>query len=146
MKFLNDSLQFIEINKKSDKHIKFLYKNLIERKFNISNNAIPSMEEHISFVQNNPYFKWFIVEKLNHFIGSFYIMDNNSIGINLEANQNIHIKDIINFIKRNYKPFPPIKSVRSGNFFINVAAQDHEKIDALQTIKSKLIQSTYLII
>tara|TARA_B100000161_G_C33338637_1_gene319102 strand:- start:188 stop:502 length:315 start_codon:yes stop_codon:yes gene_type:complete len=103
------------------------------------------MKEHIEFVNNNPYFKWYLVEKFNKLIGSFYIMYSNSIGIDLENKEINHFGDIIDFIKKNYKPFPPIKSVRPEKFFINVAADDHKKIKALELTNSQLVQSTYLI-
>ena len=65
-------LKFIKVNS-SEHHIKILYKQLSERKYNISHNQMPSIDLHRKFVLSNPYREWFIIQYEEEYIGSFYI-------------------------------------------------------------------------
>ena len=143
---LNKSvIKFSSLNKCSDEEIFFLYNLLKDRKYSISHKKMPSIEAHKQFINNNPYLFWYLIREDNTLIGSTYIMDDNSLGIDLTVEKMKYFQDVINFIKQKHKPKPPIKSVRSGKFFVNVSPFDLLKIDALERSKARIIQSTYII-
>ena len=99
---------FIKV-RKTEEHIKILYKLLAERKYNISHDEMPSFESHKEFVYSEPYREWFLIKIDNKFLGSFYIQDDNSISIKINSTYySKAIKNIINFIKENYLPSPPL--------------------------------------
>ena len=106
---------------------------------------MPTMQEHKEFVKNNPYLYWYLIQEDSEYIGSTYIMEDNCIGIDLKDDKIFYFQDVINYLKKRHKPKPPIKSVRSGSFFINVSPRDYLKIDALEKTSSRIIQSTYII-
>ena len=79
-------------------------------------------------------------------IGSFYISNQNSIGINIENHQKIELIDkIIKYIEETYLPMPSIKSIRTDKFHINVPPTNRFLINSLDQLSKKLIQVTYLI-
>ena len=96
----------------------FLLKN---KKYLISHNKIPSPEEHNKFVLENPYIDWYLLQKNNNLLGSIYFHKDNSIGLNLSHPKKDDILEIINTVKKNHYPLPSIKSVRRGEFFINIS-------------------------
>ena len=122
----NKGLIFEEIipNKKQ---IKILYNFLKNRKHSISHNILPKKKEHSIFVENHPYRYWFLVKYNNKIVGSIYIQNDNSIGINFEFKLvKFRFDQLIKKIKSIISPLPEIKSKRINDFFINVSPQNIE--------------------
>ena len=67
----------------STDHYKILYELLKNRKHSISHKEMPTYEEHEEFCKNNPYRLWFILFSGDSPIGTFYLTEDNRIGINL---------------------------------------------------------------
>ena len=138
-------LEFIKVNM-SQVHIKILYKLLKEREYNISHTKMPSFEEHMDFVFNNPYKEWFLVKYNNIYIGSFFIQNDNSIGIKINSkNVSRCIEIILNYIIENFKPIPAIKSKIPERFYLNVPYEDKNFQNYLCQIGYKPNQISYLI-
>lgn len=129
----------------NQKQIDDLYNLLLEREFSISHHTIPTKEEHEKFVINFPYLAWYIIRKGNDLCGSVYIQNDNSIGINFNKLTLEDVEDIISFIKANHKPLNAIKSVRRGEFLINVPSNNEELIVILHQLKKKEIQKTFIL-
>lgn len=125
------------------KQIDELFFLLKSRKYSISHADTPSQKEHSDFVLNNPYRAWYLVYKDRSLIGSVYLHEDNSIGINLTEYFEKDISSIIKYIKDNYKPLPPIKSVRSSNFFINVSSENKHLIEILKKLDKNVIQHSF---
>lgn len=123
-----------------------LYELLQKRVHTISHNALPSYEAHAEFVFNHPYVAWYLLHKNNALTGSVYLQADNSIGVNLSADyDNGDIENIIRYIQEHHQPLPAIPSVRRGEFFIHVAADNVELMDALKGLGKRHLQSTFLI-
>ena len=106
---------------------------------------MPTYNEHIEFVVNHPYRYWYIIEKLDKFIGSVYLTEQNIIGLNLYSEtENDYIKTI-ELITKLHKPLPPIKSIRSKYFQVNVNPKNNVLINALESISMIHIQNTYIL-
>ena len=130
--------------KKIDKHINALYKILKNRKFNISNNSLPSFSEHKLFVINNPYRSWYLIEVDKLFVGSIYLSEDNFIGLHVIDQDGSIIKQSIEWVLKNKKPLPEIKSVRVSNFHINLPPNNRIFTKIIKSMGATSIQSTFL--
>lgn len=125
--------------------VKKLYLLLSKKKNSISHTKLPSFAQHNEFVLNNLYIAWYLIYKDANLMGSVYLQPDNSIGINL---LNLNKKDVIeifNYIKKNHRPLPEIKSSRRKEFFINISPNDTNMIKILSQLKKKEIQRSFII-
>jgi len=130
----------------ADEHTSTLYKLLSKRQQTISHSRMPKYSTHEKFVKNHPYRSWFLVKDSEDYIGSFYVTKQNTIGINVfDENTRAATIDIVSFVCNNYKPLPPIPSVRGGRFSINVPLGNTSLTEALEEIGAKILQITYAI-
>ena len=129
--------------KKNDKHINALYKILKNRKFNISNNSLPSFSEHKLFVINNPYRVWYLIEVDKFFVGSIYLLKDNCIGVHVIDQDESIIKKSIEWVLKNKKPLQEIKSVRASYFHINLPPNNIIFTKIIESMGATLIQSTF---
>ena len=85
--------KLIEIDKKNKNHKDILFDILNKRSFNISHEKEISYNEHLLFVNNHPYRKWFLISEGNKFIGTIYLTFENEVGINLIDKNDIAAKE-----------------------------------------------------
>jgi hypothetical protein len=128
---------------KNDVHIKALYELLKNRKFNISNQNLPTFNEHKLFVLNNPYRDWYLIEVNKFFVGTMYLLKDNCIGIYVEEQNKYLIEKTIEWVLRNKKPLSGIKSVRASDFHINIAPNNKIVASVLRKMGATPIQLTY---
>jgi hypothetical protein len=108
---------------------------------------MPSYAEHYDFVKNNPYRAWFLIKQSEGYIGSFYITDQNTVGINvLDDFMSESIPLILVEVKSSFSPLPPIMSVRGDFFSVNVAPDNVNLIAGLERFGCKLAQVSYVIV
>ena len=130
----------------NEEQIYKLYMILQNRKYSISHKFSPSFEEHKTFVHQNPYLAWYLINKNNTLIGSVYLNNDNSIGINLiNKFNNSDLIKLIGYIKNHHEPLPSIKSIRREEFFINVPSSNKELIRILEDINKIEIQRSFLV-
>tara|TARA_B100001057_G_scaffold501031_1_gene619846 strand:+ start:1860 stop:2288 length:429 start_codon:yes stop_codon:yes gene_type:complete len=122
-----------------------LYELLKNRKFNISNKKTPSFKDHIKFVKKNSYRAWYLAMFNNDYVGSIYLKNDNSIGINFKNKYRNKIPFFLEKILNKHKPLKKIPSERNGNFFINIANGDEKTKKILLDFGLIHIQSTFLI-
>lgn len=121
-----------------------LYALLLRRKHTISHCSHPSIEEHLSFVRSHPYRVWCITYLGAEAVGSFYVSNDNTIGINLiDVDDVRHVTAIIRYVKENFTPLPAIRSVRSDIFTINVPPANTALLESLNEIGAEVLQITY---
>lgn len=137
-----DLIKFVRV-RNSVSHVKALYSLLINRRFNISNQKIPSFSEHRLFVINNPYRAWYLIEVNKSFVGSLYLLKDNCVGIYVEGENQYITKKTIDWVLENKKPLPEIKSLRAPYFHINVSPKNKILRSILHKIKAEPIQVTY---
>jgi hypothetical protein len=132
---------------KGEKHqIDVLYALLKKRIHTISHRTIPNYEEHVNFVNNNPYRLWFLLRDGEEYIGSVYLTEQNSVGIDvLDLRFAEYLSHIIDKIKNEYKPLDELKSVRPGHFSINVSPSNHQLKSALEEQGCRIAQVTYFL-
>ena len=129
----------------TQKQIDDLYLLLSERKYFISHNILPTKKEHQEFVSNNPYLAWYLIRRRTDLIGSVYVQDDNSIGININNLVKEDIINIISYIKSEHKPLSAVKSQRRGEFFINVSSNNEQLLGILNEIGAREIQRSFIV-
>lgn len=134
--------------KKTEEHAAVLYRLLKKRldSHNISNANLPTYEEHELFVFSNPYRAWYLIQYEKNYVGSFYLLKSNSVGIFLIPKHINFFPLVIEFLMSRYKPLPLIKSVRAPFFSINISPENADLIKAIENFGGKLVQQTYVII
>lgn len=126
------------------RHIDILYDLLKRRAHKISHQTLPSYADHADFVANHPYRGWFIISDETGPVGSVYVTQQNTIGINLdEGKARDCVGPILDKIKSEFEPLPPIKSLRAAGFSINVAPGNHELLSALEACGHHVAQVTF---
>jgi hypothetical protein len=132
---------------KNDDHVNVLYDLLVSRDEaqNISHQSKPDFEDHKKFVFNHPYRAWYLVKKDGRYIGNVNILESNTIGLYIPSSENDAIKRSIDFVKENYEPLPPIKSIRQSQFIINVAIHNKDLGDVISSLGGQAVQTTYVV-
>ena len=124
-------------------HLDILFDLLKIRKHTVSHLELPSYEDHINFVKNHPYRKWYIIYLNNEYIGTFYLTFNNSIGLNLIEKYQNQDKSVLLYIIKKFKPLKELKSVRPTCFYINIPI-NHDKLEeTIKDIGGVITQKTY---
>ena len=127
-------------------HFNILYQQLKKRKHVISHKKIPNYKNHKLFFKNNPYRVWYIIREGKGIIGNVYVKFDNSIGLNFYKNISaVKIEKILNLIKLELSPLKPKPSIRSKNFFINIASSNKSLQKKLISIGLVETQRTYII-
>ena len=130
----------------TDIQIEALYELLGQRKHVVSHKKKPSLAEHQEFVCSNPYRAWYLVEINLKLIGTIYISNENTIGINFSVSTDYKfVEEVLNYVKANYSSLPGVKSIRGATFTINVSPKNKPLITALEILKSKVVQISYSI-
>lgn len=126
--------------------IQYLFSLLEKRAYPISHLGMPTFKEHSVFVKKNPYRVWYIVAWEDMPVGSVYLTNQNTLGLNFEKNlPGDVLKSTINFITSRYEPLPPIPSIRNANYTVNTSPENHTLINTLVDCGSRLIQQTYIL-
>jgi hypothetical protein len=135
-------LKFIRV-KKIKPHIEELYELLKKRVFTISHKRLPSYDEHKKFVLSHPYRSWYLIKSDESFLGSIYLLKDNTVGLFLVDDNFEDIEESIKWLLLNHKPLKPIKSVRAASFHINISPT-HEILNSiLKKIGAEPLQISY---
>jgi hypothetical protein len=136
-----DKLLKFDSVRPDDNQIRVLYNLLEARKYNISHREIPSYDEHTLFVKAEPYRAWYIILYREKPIGSVYLTEDNSVGLNIEEEQIEQVlSGVINFVLERHKPNPGLKSLRCDRFSVNVSPSNKKLISAMEKSGAEVIQ------
>lgn len=127
----------------SENQLKILFDLLKKREFKISHEKMPSFENHKNFVLNNPYSKWFIIYNNDNEFGTFYIKQDNSIGLNLIANKKEVVKKTLEFIDINFEPNKSKASEIPSYFYFNLSILNSELRNIFQEMGKEPFQISY---
>ena len=129
----------------SDEQIRKLYQLLKKRTHSISHVRLPNYSSHVDFVKNHPYLHWFTVNDDSDCFGSFYIKNDNSIGLNVIVPTREILSACVGFIKTNFSPKAAQASVISSYFYINVPSSNQEFLDVLNELEILPLQISFRI-
>jgi len=129
----------------SEAQIESLFELLVQRVHKISCEDV-SYNEHKRFVKSHPYRDWFLIRVSDSYVGSFYVSKENTIGINVsDGYVSLVVTQIVIFVKENFKPLPPIPSIRSDKFAVNVPPSNVQLAKALEEVDAKIAQISYIL-
>ena len=117
---------------------KFLYELLLQRKkiVNISHKKMPTYEEHVKFIESEPYSKWYIIQIDDKKIGSIYLTKENEIGIFLK--ESIQRRGI------GSNALNELIDINPGlRYLANINPKNEKSIKFFKKSGFKLIQYTY---
>jgi len=132
---MTDNLKLLPIN---EKDYEFLYKLLLERKqiTFISHKKMPTYEEHVKFIESEPYSKWYIIQIDAKKIGSIYLTKENEIGIFLK--EDIQRRGI------GSNALNELININPGlRYLANINPKNEKSIEFFKKSGFKLIQYTY---
>lgn len=127
----------------SDPQVRVLYDLLHLRRYSISHKQVPPFEEHRDFVNDHPYRVWFLIKASSDYIGSVYVKDDNSIGLNLDPVSVDSVQTTLEFIRTKMVPMPAKASLVPDYFYINVAASNEALLRVLDKVAVKKLQVSY---
>ena len=129
--------------KRTDEHVRSLYKLLERRAHGISHTAMPTLEQHREFVLAHPYRAWYFIMVEGAAVGAIYLLRSNNIGVSVVPGAAGYVPDAVRQIILRHKPLPAIRSVRSAGYIINVSPRNKELISVLGEMEAELLQLTY---
>ncbi|MDC3164313.1 GNAT family N-acetyltransferase [Prochlorococcus sp. AH-716-F13] len=143
--YLRRPLKKITFKKVDKNDIDILFKLLINRKYSISHKDLPTMSDHLQFIKSNKYLHWAIIYENKVPIGTFYIQNNNSVGLNLLNHKIKVVFETVKYIKSNFKPLEEIKSQIPSYFYFNVAYKNEDLKNILIDLENIPIQTSFKI-
>jgi hypothetical protein len=123
-----------------------LYQLMEERKAEaISHKAMPSMEEHLAFVQSKPFRAWYLIEEDGIVIGAVSINDRNEVRVGIVKQHRFpyRIVEAVKAIKDLHPPLPAVPSARVGEYVMNINGRDVDSCKLINELGGKYLQSTY---
>ena len=146
MKIIINKSLVLENIQESSENIKASYKLYKTRpKYHlISAKKTLKYTDHIKFVKNNPYRKWFIIKFNKKFIGTIYFTTENYIGYYILDKYIEHTKVIFLKLFIKIKPMPKKLSINQRNFTINLSPKNIKYQDIISNIGGKIIQKTFI--
>jgi hypothetical protein len=112
----------------------------------ISSSIDLHFEAHCSFVDKHPYRYWFLVKVSKNYIGTLYITNENSIGVQLLECYQIYFETLINQVLEKYKPLTAIPSVRPSDFIINISPSNTQLESKLHKMGADCVQKTFKLV
>ena len=124
---------------------KVLFELLKAREHTISHKTMPSYDEHIIFVLNNPYRHWYIIYYEGTIFGNLYVQYDNSVGISFrQPIDRDSLKSLIDTLREKVKPLEAVASIRYKDFFFNVSCSDNNLRKCLEDIGYIESQVSYI--
>ena len=142
-----DDTELLEYEKitGTSEQTEILHALLKQRKYKISHQQLPPFAQHAKFVKEHPYRSWWLIRTSGKPIGSVYFTNENSVGINLAIEKNFFYQKVIEWVRDQNIPLPPLPSVRPEFFFINVSPTNLILIETLNRMGSTPTQNSYRI-
>jgi len=138
------SIEFEKVDGKSQQ-TELLYELLKERRYSISHRKWTSYEEHKKFVSSVPYRVWYLVFRGKACLGSIYLQEDNSIGINLNNESLDVICQCVNFVTENFSPRKEIKSKVPPYFYVNVPHDNGKLKRVMEQLGCTPIQTSFIL-
>jgi len=126
-------------------NVHILFNLLLTRTTGISHKTMPDYKDHSSFVANHPYKAWYFVMAGGEPVGSCYVKDDNSIGLNVEFENHEELFTVLQLLTSSLTPEPEIRSVRPNYFYINVSSDNIKLQRQLVAIGLNPIQLSFRI-
>jgi L-amino acid N-acyltransferase YncA len=122
-----------------------LFELLKQRAHSISHIRTPTWDEHDAFVKVSPYRYWAVILENDCPIGTFYLQDDNSVGLNINEPTLYIVSQVLSNIRAKFKPLGEKKSKVPPYFYINASFGNEKLGQLLIQSDAKPIQTSYKI-
>ena len=127
----------------TDSQVDVLF-SLLEQRVNfISHVTMPSFAQHKNFVLSEPYKTWVLVRMNCDYVGTLYIKDDNTVGLNLLSYSLDIVCACINYIFENFVPNIAEPSFVPDDFVVNIASSNTAFQQQLKMLGYEEIQTTF---
>jgi len=126
-------------------NIRMLFKLLLARPKGISHEFVPNYNDHSNFVVTHPSTAWYFVLADGEPVGTCYIKNDNSVGLNCEFENYGELSNVLQMLLKRHVPEPEIKSVRPAYFYMNVSSDNTKIQQQLAAIGLNPIQVSFRI-
>jgi|TARA_B100000959_G_C14753927_1_gene530400 hypothetical protein len=140
----NNILKFISVEKTLE-HIEVLYSLLKKRAHKISHINLPKFQEHKNFALNHPYIAWYLIQMNGEWVGTVYLLENNTISFFLEIQTYETVQQTLRWMLDNHSPLPGIPSERNANFIFNAPITNNSLQSILNDLGAQEVQITYVL-
>lgn len=132
------NLTYVPVDANDNTIVLNLYALLAERpKYAcISHKKMPTFEDHLKFVQSEPYSEWFSIYHGENWVGSFYVTKDNEIGIGV-LNKFSGKGIAFDILKRYISHHPKVR------FLANINPKNSRSKHLFQKLGFTHIQETY---
>ena len=117
---------------------------------NISHHRMPTMREHLEYVENHPHRAWYIIAEpdAGEWVGTIYLTQRNEIGIHIlpKWQRRGFAREAIKRIMALHTPLPAKPGERVANFLANVNPDNYISHQLFRSMGAKPIQVTYALI
>lgn len=117
---------------------------------NISHKQMPTWDEHVAFIEANPYRAWLAIcailpQSLPQMVGTVYLTRQNEVGIFIlkQYQGSGYAKDAIIHVLGAFRPLPAEPSIRPGHFVANINPANTASIRLFESLGAKHISNTY---
>jgi hypothetical protein len=138
------SVSLVRVSRKPE-HVGILHGLLLRRTHVISHKSMPTMRQHREFVLSHPYRAWYLIKAGNEYVGTIYLLKNNTIGVSVNKGAEKCFVPAIRLLLLKYKPLPAVKSVRAAEFDFNVSPSNRRLIAILESMGARRTQVTYVL-
>lgn len=127
----------------------FLWTLLLERTghpaINISHHDMPSMKDHLAFVERHPYRFWDIIVYAGQWVGQASVTPRNEIGIQIQESYRRRglASAALRHLLKIVFPDDAVASVVPGRFVANINPDNAASIALFKGCGAKLVQVTY---
>ena len=129
----------------SEQQVKILYDLLNKRKHSVSHGDMPVWSDHEEFVRMNPYRVWYLIKRLECYVGTVYLTNENHVSISVPSSDYGTVAQVLSWIIQTHEPLEGIKSVRPDCYQINIPTTDISFTALLDDLGHKKVQVTYLL-
>lgn len=142
-------ITLIPVDARRPGDIEFLWQLLLERsrspEMNISHQKMPSMREHVAYVDNYPYRAWYAIWLQGERIGTVSLSHRNEIGIYItpEHRGSGWGRQAVKRLLHQHLPLPENPGRCPGYFVANVNPANTASIALFESLGATHIQSTY---
>lgn len=141
--YLQKPIEQVAFKKVQESDADVLIELLQKRVFSISHQALPSTSEHKKFVRSSPYRYWGLVLQSGYPVGTFYLQNDNSIGLNLSEPHKRLVHKIISYIHKNFKPETEVKSKIPPYFYVNISFSNEALREVMMELGYLPIQTSF---
>ncbi len=124
--------------------VQLLFDSLSKRNHTISHRKMPTFEQHLQFVSNHPYRKWFLVYFQLEFKGHLYVKYDNAVGLHMSPDvTSSQLGELWLALTGQIAPQKVQPSMVPDHFYVNVPTSNLQMQSRLEAANFVETQRSY---